>query len=152
MNLNKAIIVGNLTQDPDNRTTNSGKAISSFSIATNRVWTDQSGQKQEMPEFHNIVAFGRLAEICNQYLVKGKLVLIEGRLQTRSWEDQNGIKRYRTEIVAENMQMGPRGGGSKGDFGTPAKGEEIIQQDAPTAEPQEPGVEEEEFKVEDIPF
>ena len=144
MNLNKAIVVGRLTQDPEARTTNSGQAVSSFSIATNRTWTDKDGQKQEVPEFHNIVAFGKLAEIMNQYLNKGKLALIEGRLQTRSWEDQNGIKRYRTEIIAENMQMGPQGqGGAKQDFGNK---EEVIQQDAPAPESDE------EIKVEDIPF
>ncbi len=110
MNLNKAIIVGRLTQDPENRNTASGTSISSFGIATNRIWTDQSGNKQENTEFHNIVVFGKLAEICSNYLNKGRLVLIEGRLQTRNWEDQNGNRRYRTEIIAENMQMGPRGG------------------------------------------
>jgi len=154
MNLNKAIIVGRITNNPESRATNTGNAISHFSLATNRVWTDQSGQKQEMPEFHNIVAFGRLAEICNQYLTKGQIVLIEGRIQTRSWDDQNGVKKYRTEIIAENMQMGPRAQGTTGDFGRkaakPANKEAVIQQE-PVA-PVEPGVEEEEFKVEDIPF
>jgi len=111
MNLNKAFILGRLTRDPEQRTLPSGRAVSSFGIATNRIWTDQeSGNKQEQTEFHNIVAFGKLAEICNQYLNKGQLVLIEGRIQTRSWEDQSGNKRFRTEIIAENMQMGPRAG------------------------------------------
>lgn len=108
MNLNKAIIVGNLTRDPESRALPSGQPVVSFSIATNRVWNDPSGNKQESTEFHNIVAFGKLAEICSRYLSKGRLVLIEGRIQTRSWQDQSGSKRYKTEIIADNMQMGPR--------------------------------------------
>lgn len=110
MNFNKAIIVGNLTRDPEMRTTTSGQQVASFGIATNRVWTNQDGSRQEATEFHNIVAFGKLADICSKYLNKGKLVLIEGRIQTRSWQDQSGNKKYWTEIIAENMQMGPRGG------------------------------------------
>jgi single-strand DNA-binding protein len=108
MNFNKAIVVGNLTRDPEARTLPSGQTLTSFSVATNRVWNDQEGNRQESTEFHNIIAFGKLADICSRYLSKGRLVLIEGRLQTRSWEDQNGVKRYRTEIIADNMQMGPR--------------------------------------------
>ncbi len=109
MNLNKAIIVGNLTRDPESRALPSGQSVVSFSIATNRVWNDPSGNKQESTEFHNIVAFGKLADICSRYLSKGRLVLIEGRIQTRSWQDQNsGSKRYKTEIIADSMQMGPR--------------------------------------------
>ncbi len=107
MNLNKAFVLGRLTRDPETRSTTSGQNVTNFSIATNRVWNDQQGNRQESTEFHNIVAFGKLADICSQYLNKGKLVLIEGRIQTRSWEDQNGNKKYRTEILAENMQMGP---------------------------------------------
>lgn len=106
MNLNKTILLGRLTKDPDKRTSQSGKEISGFSVATNEVWTDKdSGEKQEKTEFHNVVAFGKLAEICNKYLEKGKLVMIEGRLQTRTWEDKSGVRRSRTEIVANNMQM-----------------------------------------------
>lgn len=114
MNLNKAIIVGRLTQDPETRTLPSGQPVASFSIASNRNWTDQGGNKQEAAEFHNIVVFGKLADICSQYLSKGRLVLIEGRIQTRSWEGKDGNRRYRTEIVAENMQMGPRPMGDQG--------------------------------------
>lgn len=110
MNLNKAILIGNLTRDPEIKTTPSGQQVASFGIATNRTWNDQSGQKQTAVEFHNIVAWRRLAEICAQYLKKGSLVMIEGRIQTRSWQGQDGTTKYRTEIVAENMQMGPRGG------------------------------------------
>jgi len=112
MNLNKAFVVGRLTRDPEQRTMPNGRQVSNFGIATNRIWTDrESGKKQEQVEFHNIVAFGKLAEICNQYLNKGQLILIEGRIQTRSWDDQDGNKRSRTEIIAETMQMGPKAGG-----------------------------------------
>lgn len=109
MNFNKAIVVGNLTRDPETRTLPSGQPVVSFSVATNRVWSDANGNKQEAAEFHNIVAFGKLADICSKYLSKGRLVLIEGHLKTNSWQDQqSGVKKYRTEIIAENMQMGPR--------------------------------------------
>ena len=108
MNLNKAYIIGNLTRDPETRSLPSGQSVVSFSVATNRTWTDQSGQKQTAVEYHNIVAFGKLADICSRYLSKGRLVLIEGRIQNRSWNSPDGQKRNRTEIVAENMQMGPR--------------------------------------------
>ncbi len=109
MNLNRAILIGRVTQDPQLRTTPSGQAVCSFSIATNRNWTDQeTHERQEKTEFHNIVAWRRLAEIANQYLAKGSLVMIEGRIETRSWNDQAGNKRYRTEIITENMQLGPR--------------------------------------------
>lgn len=116
MNLNKVFILGRLTRDPEQRTMPSGRPVSNFGMATNRIWTDQeSREKQEQVEFHNVVAFGKLAEICNQYLTKGQLVLVEGRIQTRSWTDQNGNKRSRTEIIAENMQMGPRPGGGRAE-------------------------------------
>ncbi|PJE59208.1 MAG: single-stranded DNA-binding protein, partial [Candidatus Portnoybacteria bacterium CG10_big_fil_rev_8_21_14_0_10_43_39] len=108
MNLNKAFILGRLTRDPEVRTTTAGGNVVNFSIATNRVWSDKSGNKQDATEYHNVVTFGKLADICSQYLSKGRLVLIEGRIQTRSWQDKDGNKKYWTEIVAENMQMGPR--------------------------------------------
>jgi len=116
MYLNKAFIIGNLTRDPELRSLPSGVQVASFSVATNRVWKDQSGQKQEATEFHNIVVFGRQAETVSQYLKKGSSVLVEGRLQTRSWES-DGTKKYRTEIVADRVQFGPRsaGGGSAGE-------------------------------------
>lgn len=109
MNLNKVFILGNLTRDPELRSTPSGQEVATFGVATNRVWTDKSGQKQTEVEYHNVVVFGRLAQIASQYLSKGRLILVEGRIKTRSWEDQNGQKRTRTEIIAENFQMGPRG-------------------------------------------
>ena len=108
MDLNKVMLVGRVVRDVDLRMIPSGQSVASFSIATNRVWTDKAGQKQEQTEFHNIVVWGRQAELCNQYLTKGSTVLIEGRLQTRSWDAQNGEKKYRTEIIAERIQFGPR--------------------------------------------
>src|SRR3989338_3520273 len=108
MNFNKAFVLGNVTRDPELRRTPSGQAVTSFGLATNRVWKDQSGEQKQQAEFHNIVMWGRLAEISSQYLKKGSLVFVEGRLQTRSWQDQQGQKKYRTEIVGETMQLGPR--------------------------------------------
>lgn len=109
MNLNKVFIIGNLTRDVDLRTTPSGQSVASFGVATNRFWTDQAGQKQQEAEFHNVVVWGRQAEIANQYLAKGRMVMIEGRLRTRSWDDQaSGKKKYRTEVIAERVQFGPK--------------------------------------------
>lgn len=105
MDLNKAQIIGRLTKDPEMRTTPTGTNVVSFGVATNFVWTDQAGQKKEQVEFHNVVAWRKLAETITKYLKKGSKVYIEGRLQTRSWEGQDGKKNYRTEIVAENMIM-----------------------------------------------
>lgn len=112
MNLNKAMIIGNLTKDPEVRTTPSGTQVATFSVATNYIWKDQAGQKQEKAEFHNIVAWRKLAEICGQYIKKGSKVYIEGRLQTRDWTGQDGVKRYTTEIIADNMIMLDRVGGT----------------------------------------
>lgn len=110
MNLNKVFILGNLTRDPERRNLPSGQPVVNFGVATNRFYKDQQGQKQQDAEFHNVVIFGKMAEIAAQYLNKGSLVLIEGRLRTRNWQDQAGIKHYKTEIVADNMQLGPRTG------------------------------------------
>ncbi len=108
MYLNKAIIIGNLTRDPEARALPSGIQITSFSVATNRVWKDKNGVKQESADYHNVVVFGRQAETAAQYLKKGSSVLVEGRMQTRSWEGGDGVKKYRTEIVADRVQFGPR--------------------------------------------
>jgi len=168
MNLNKVFILGRLTRDPEQRTMPSGRPVSNFGMATNRIWTDQeSREKQEQVEFHNIVAFGKLAEICNQYLAKGQLVLIEGRIQTRSWTDQNGNKRSRTEIVAENMQMGPRANRGTAEE-IPAAAENVeeipveeIDEESTEQKPgakktkhkkKEDNTEDEEINVKDIPF
>jgi len=103
--VNKAILVGRLGKDPEIKYTPDGKAISNFTMATSETYKDKEGQKQERTEWHRIVAFGKLAEICGEYLVKGKQVYIEGRIQTRSWDDKDGNKKYMTEIVANTMQM-----------------------------------------------
>lgn len=109
MNLNKAIIVGRLTKDPELKKTQAGQSVCSFSMATNRTWTDKAGTKQEQSEFHNIVCWGRLAEIVAQFSQKGAELLVEGRLTTRSWDDKKGGgKRYTTEIVAESIQLGAK--------------------------------------------
>jgi len=147
MNLNKAMIIGNLTRDPELRSTPSGQNVASFSVATNFVWTDQSGQQQKKVEFHNVIAWRKLAEICAKYLHKGSKVYIEGRLQTRDWTGQDGVKRYRTEIVAENMIMldSKNANDSFSASNNNANEEPVINI------PEEPS-EEEEIKVEDIPF
>jgi len=147
MNLNKAFIIGNITRDPELKSLPSGMKVTTFSVATNRVWKDQSGNKKENTEFHNIVVFGRQAETSAQYLKKGSNVLIEGRLQTRSWEDKNGGgKKYRTEIVADRVQFGARSGGGSGGTGASkpaAKEEEGVDMIEYPAE---------ENNLEEIPF
>ena len=117
--VNKVILIGNVGSDPELKYTNNGAGVSNFSVATNESWMDKNtNERQERTEWHRIVAWGRLAEICNQYLRKGSKVYIEGRLQTRSWEDQNGQKRYTTEIVAAEMQMlDSREDGAGGGYG-----------------------------------
>ena len=122
MYLNKAFIFGNLTRDPELRSLPSGVQVTSFSVATNRVWKDKDGAKQESAEYHNIVVFGRQAETSAQYLKKGSSVLIEGRLQTRSWES-DGVKKYRTEIGADRVQFGPRGSSTGGGSTPESTGE-----------------------------
>ena len=114
MYINKALIYGNLTRDPEMKSLPSGIAVTSFSVATNRVYKDKNGAKQESTDFHNIVAFGRQAETVHQYLRKGSGVYVEGRIQTRSWDDKDGTKKYRTEIVADTIQFGPKSGASAG--------------------------------------
>lgn len=118
--LNKVMLIGNLGRDPEIRSTQSGQPVANFSLATNRRWTDRStGQRQEQTEWHNIVCFGRQAEIAGQYLHKGRQIFVEGRLQTSSWDDRNtGEKKYRTEIICDNFQMlGQRGDGGGGGYG-----------------------------------
>ena len=143
MNLNRVIIIGNVAADPEVRSTSSGQQVASFRVATNRIWNDQQGEKQTKTEFHNVVAWRRLAEIVSQYVVKGTLLMIEGRLETRNWEGKDGVKRYRTEIIAERLQLGPKG--------VTAPPQE--QKDAPKEEGEIPVIEEdEEIDVKDIPF
>lgn len=112
MYINKAFIYGNLTRDPESRALPNGTPVASFSVATNRVYKDKAGAKQESVDYHNVVVFGRQAEIVTQYLRKGSPVFVEGRIQTRSWDDKEGKKQYRTEINAERVQFGPKSGGS----------------------------------------
>ena len=111
MYLNKAIIIGNLTRDPETKALPSGIKVTTLGVATNRVWKDKSGAKQESTDYHNVVVFGRQAETVSQYLKKGSSLLVEGRLQTRAWDGTDGQKRYRTEIVADRIQFGQRSGG-----------------------------------------
>ena len=143
--------MGNLTRDPELRQTPSGQAVCSFGVATNRFYTDKTGQKQKQAEFHNVVAWGKQAEIVNQYLKKGSLIFVEGRLQTRNWQDPQGAKHYRTEVIAERVQLGPRLGGG---------GATPMQESAPRAETMkedetpiiELPTEEDEIDVKEIPF
>jgi single-strand DNA-binding protein len=113
MNLNKVILVGRVASDPESRTTPTGQNVCSFRMVTNRNFTDRAGQKQERAEFHSIVLWRRLAEIASQYLTKGSLVLIEGRIETHSWQDASGNKKYRTEIIGERLQLGPKSSTAK---------------------------------------
>lgn len=154
MNLNKAMVIGNVVRDPEMRTTPNGQNVTSFSIATNFIWKDQQGQKQERAEFHNIVAWRRLAEISSQYLKKGSKVYIEGRMQTRSWDDPNGVKRYKTEIVAENMIMLDRAGAPIDNAAgqSPANNSEEVPTIDYGEEPSNNRGQEEEISVDDIPF
>lgn len=153
MDLNKVQIIGRITQDIELRQTPNGQSVTTLSIATNRNWTDGQGNKQEQAEFHNVVLWTKLAEIASQYLAKGRKVYIEGRLQTRSWEAQDGTKRYRTEIVGENMIMLDGNGGwdnSGKNFAsdkvdtTPGNETPAIKKSAPKQE--------QEISVEDLPF
>ena len=113
MFLNKAMIIGNLTRDPEVKSLPSGIRVTSFSLATNRVWKDKNGQKQESTDYHNIVTFGKQAELVGQYLKKGQSALVEGRMQTRSWDDAaTKTKKYRTEVIADRVQFGPRPSGA----------------------------------------
>lgn len=127
--VNKVILIGRLGRDPEVRSTPSGQTVTNFTVATNRIYNDRDGNRQEQTEWHNIVCWGRQAEIAGQYLTKGRQIYIEGRLQTRSWEDrQSGEKRYRTEVICENFQMlGPRGDRGTDDArpGTPDAGEDL---------------------------
>ena len=159
MNLNKVMLIGRLTQDPEVRSTPSGQQVCTVRMATNRTWNDQTThQKREAVEYHSVVAWGRLAEICGQYLKKGSLAYFEGRLQTRTWQDAQGQKRYTTEIVAENMQLGSRAQGASAPASSynnpaPAKPTTPVQEspaeEIPTINLDE---EESEVRIEDVPF
>lgn len=165
MDLNKAMLIGNITRDPELRSTPSGQSVANFGLATNRVWKDPgSGERKESAEFHNIVAWGKLAEICGQYLRKGSKVFVEGRIQTRSWQGQDGNKRYMTEVVMENMIMLDRkpAGASPFQPAPPQQNRPSASPQAQAAQPAPPQPEEiptiqidesqDEVKIEDIPF
>lgn len=150
--LNRAQLIGNLTRDPEARQTTGGQMVASISIATNRSWTDKAGQKQEQADFHNVVIWGKLAEIANQYLKKGRKVFVEGRMQTRDWTGEDGQKRYRTELVAENLILLDRADGSNGGGmggGMPAMSAPMGQ---PAPMPSGDGPAEEEVSLDDLPF
>jgi len=163
MSLNRAQLIGNLTRDPEVRQLPGGATVATFSVATNLSWTDQSGQRQDKAEFHNIVAWRKLGEICGQYLKKGMKIFIEGRIQTRDWEGEDGQKRYRTEIVADNMIMLDR----KGDVASGAPAAAMAAASAPGMQADHGGinkeaqagvdmaaapVSEDEVTVDDLPF
>lgn len=150
MDLNKVMLIGRLTRDPETRTIGSGQTVANFSIATSRQWTDQgSGEKKSVTEYHNIVAWRKLAEICQQYLRKGSQIYLEGYLQTRSWDDPSGNKRYKTEVVADNMIMlGGKGGSGQGAAPAPAQPQDM----GSTPPPPQAQPAEDTISVEDIPF
>ncbi len=164
MSLNKVQLIGNLTRDPEMRQIPGGQFVTSFGLATNLSWTDQSGQKQDKAEFHNIVAWRKLAEICGQYLKKGSKCYIEGRLQTRSWEAEDGSKKYKTEIVAENMIMLDKKGEVSGNSAPAMQSDHagLDQQNYSSKQEQENETspepspqsqqKEEEVTVDDLPF
>jgi len=146
---NQAIVMGNLTRDPEMRTTPSGQNVTSFSIATNRSWQDQSGERKDAVEYHNIVAWGKLGELVNEYLKKGRKALVVGRLQTRSWDAEDGSKRQRTEIVASDINF--VGGQSEGGDYTPSEAstsEKPAKKDEVAIEDMGEG----EINLDDIPF
>lgn len=144
MYLNKAIIIGNITKDPELKALPSGINVASFGVATNRTWKDKTGVKQEKPEFHNVVVFGKQAESVHTYMKKGSQILVEGRIETRSWDGQDGKKNYRTEIIAETMQFGPK---------RSTESKPIEKPDERDSGDGNPHLElEEDINLEDIPF
>lgn len=160
MYLNKVLLYGNLTRDPEIRALPSGQQVANFSLATNRTYTDKEGRKQEVVEYHNIVAFARQAEVIGQYMKKGRPIFVEGRLQTRSWEAE-GKKNYRTEIVVDNFQFGPSapgmGGGSRGESGASSSANAAQDAGAGMSMPSESSgndiqYPDDEINPEDIPF
>lgn len=147
MDLNKVMLIGRVTKDPEIRTLQTGQAVATFSVATNRQWKDAQGQRQEKGEFHNIVAWRKLAEIIQQYVKKGSKLYLEGRLETRSWEDPQGQKKYRTEVVLDNMIMLDSKGSAGSAQGSAAAPRAVAgEAPAPTSAPDE------EIRIEDIPF
>ncbi len=156
MNLNKVLIAGRLTADPELRTTPSGDHVVSFSVATNRYWRTKEGERKESTEFHNVVVWGRQAEVVNQFSKKGSIIMIEGRLQTRAWEGKDGQTRRTTEIVAENIQLGPRGGDVGPSFSkhenSAGEEEQKHPEDIPVIDLDDSTSAEKEINPEDLPF
>ncbi len=160
MDLNKAMVIGRLTRDPEVRSIPSGTQVANFAVATNYRYKDSSGQMQDKPEYHDIVAWGKLAEICAQYLNKGRRVYIEGRIQTRDWTGNDGVRKYKTEIIASDMIMldGPRGQGGGAAPAAAAAGAPTYESFGsstpanPPASVSAPQVQDDEIKIEDIPF
>ena len=155
MNVNKVILVGRLTRDPEIRTTPAGQSVATISMATNSFWTDKSGQKQDKTEYHNVVLWGRQAEIASQYLTKGQECYIEGRLQTRAYTGKDGVERRTTEVIGETMQLGSRAqGGSSTAAPRPAASPAApksapVEEEIPTINLDD---ESEEIRIEDVPF
>lgn len=148
MSLNRVQLIGNLTRDPEIRQIAGGQSVATLSIATNFTWTDNSGQKQEKAEYHNVVCWRKLAEISGQYLRKGGKVFVEGRLQTRDWEGEDGVKRYKTEIVADNMIMLDR----KGEVADPGFSGGIRANNDLPARANDSVPMGEEVSIDDLPF
>ena len=152
MYLNKAFLYGNLTRDPELKALPSGSQVANFGLATNRTYKDKNGQKQEATEFHNVVAFGRTAEVIAQYMKKGRPMFVEGRIQTRSWDDkESGKKNCRTENVVDNFQFGPALSGERAGAGAPSAGRGAEEQPAPRDD-EAIKYPDEEINPEDIPF
>jgi single-strand DNA-binding protein len=155
MNLNKAFIIGRLTADPEIRTTPSGDRVLTVGVATNRNWTDKAGNRKEATEFHNVVLWGKQADIVSQFLTKGSLIFVEGRLQTRSWQGKDGVTRRTTEIIGERMQLGPRPGpaGYGASSREASEKETGVSKDSVTPEEMPViDIDEEGIKPEDLPF
>ena len=174
MNLNKVLLIGRVAADPETRNTNTGQNVSTLRMATNRVWMNKSGEKQEQAEFHTVILWGKLSDIADKYVQRGQLIMIEGRLQTRSWQGNDGVKRYRTEIVAEGLQMGPKsagggsgsysGGSQSSNYSKPSSPKPVVdvkEEDIPVINQDEPTVlghmdksdiDEAEIDLKDIPF
>lgn len=148
MDLNRVSLIGNVVRDPEVRTTPSGQSVANITVATNLIWKDKDGKRQQKAEFHSIVAWRKLGEIVGSYVKKGGRVYVEGRLETRSWDDPNGVKRYKTEIIADNLILLDRPGAQQADMREPTGASE--QPAAPTAPSSGPA--EEEINIEDIPF
>ena len=142
MNLNKVFVLGNVTRDPEVRSLPSGQQVTNFSIATNRFYTAQNGEKKQEAEFHNVVCFGKLADISARYLTRGSLVLIEGRIKTRNWMNKDNVKQYKTEIIAETMQLGPKGSGGSNSNGGNSNYGRSSEQDLPMKSEEIPVIEE----------